>query len=66
LYATEKQMAMEIEKRERSKNFSEHEKSLLKQIGSRHPDIEDKRQTSAVESKKRNAWTSIYNEFNAN
>lgn len=48
-------MAMEVEKRVRSKNFSEHEKSLLKQIVSRHPVIEDKLHTSAVESKKRNA-----------
>ncbi|XP_031170293.1 myb/SANT-like DNA-binding domain-containing protein 3 [Sander lucioperca] len=57
---------MAAEKRLRSKNFSEHEKSLLKTIVSRHPVIEDKQHTSAVESKKRNAWKSICNEFNAN
>ncbi|XP_016114391.1 uncharacterized protein [Sinocyclocheilus grahami] len=59
-------MAMTAEKRVRSKNFSEHEKSIIKQIVSRPPVTEDKLRTSAVESKKRDAWKSICNEFNAN
>lgn len=57
---------MGAEKRVRSKNFTEHEKTLLKQIVSRYPVIEDKQHTSSAESKKRNAWKSINNEFNAN
>ncbi|XP_062268609.1 uncharacterized protein LOC133974844 [Platichthys flesus] len=53
-------------KRIRSKNYSEHEKTLLKLIVSNHPVIESKLHTAAIEQKKRSAWTAIGNEFNAN
>lgn len=53
-------------KRIRSKNFSEYEKTLLKQILTNHPVIESKIHTTASEQKKRSAWNAICNEFNAN
>ena len=53
-------------KRIRSKNYSEHEKILLKQIVSNHPVIESKIHTAAIELKKKSAWTAIGNKFNAN
>ena len=53
-------------KRIRSKNYSEHEKTLLKLIVSNHPVIESKIHTAAIEQKKRSAWTAIGNAFNAN
>ena len=56
---------MEKGKRKRSKNFSESEKILLKEIISKHSIIEDKHHDSTTELKKRNAWTAIVNEYNS-
>lgn len=53
----------------RSKHFFMHKKTLemiaSKMIASRHPVIEDKQHTLAVDSKKITGWKSICNEFNA-
>ncbi|XP_045929983.1 myb/SANT-like DNA-binding domain-containing protein 3 [Micropterus dolomieu] len=57
---------MDKGKRQRSKNFSDFERTLLKQIVSNYPIIENKQHDSATENKKKNAWTSICNEFNSN
>lgn len=50
----------------RSKNYTELEKTLLKQIASTHPIIESKNHTAATEQKKKNSWIAICSEFNAN
>ena len=57
---------MDKGKRQRSKNFSDFERTLLKQIVLNHPIIENKQHDSATENKKKTAWTSICNEFNSN
>ena len=51
--------------KENSKNYNEHEKTLLKRIVSNHP-VQSKIHTAAIEQKKRSAWTAIGNELNAN
>lgn len=53
-------------KRTRSKNYTEYEKTLLKQIVGNHAVIESKGHTAAIEHKKRSAWAAICSEFNAN
>lgn len=62
----EEVIPMAVEKINRSKNLTEHEKTLLKTIISRYSIIKNKQHTSVAESKKRTAWQSISNEFNAN
>ncbi|MBN3289414.1 MSD3 protein, partial [Polypterus senegalus] len=57
---------MDKDKRKRSKNFSEFEKTLFKQIVSNYPVIENKQHDSGTENKKKKAWISILNEFNSN
>lgn len=52
--------------RSRSKNFSEFEKTLLKQIVASNPIIESKNHTAATEQKKKNTWAAICIEYNAN
>ncbi|KAJ8399589.1 hypothetical protein AAFF_G00410000 [Aldrovandia affinis] len=49
-----------------SKNFSEIEKTLLKEIVLKYPTIENKQHDSGTENNKKNAWTAILNEFNSN
>ncbi|XP_051958198.1 uncharacterized protein LOC127626457 [Xyrauchen texanus] len=56
---------MDKGRRKRSKNFSEFEKTLFKQIASNYPVIENKQHDSGTENKKK-AWISILNEFNSN
>lgn len=53
-------------KRTRSKNYSEYEKTVLKQIVANNPVIESKNHTTATEQKKKSAWAAICSEFNAN
>lgn len=53
---------MAAEKRQRSNNFTEHEKTLLKTVVSRYPITEEE----MTQIKKMTAWQSICNEFNAN
>ncbi|KAA0722971.1 hypothetical protein E1301_Tti015643 [Triplophysa tibetana] len=57
---------MDKGQRKRSKNFSEFEKTLFKQILSNNPVIENKQHDSGTENKKKKAWISILNEFNSN
>ncbi|XDV52062.1 hypothetical protein PO909_020840 [Leuciscus waleckii] len=57
---------MDKGRRKRSKNFSEFEKTLFKQIVSNYPVIENKQHDSGTENKKKKAWISILNEFNSN
>ena len=49
-----------------SKNYSEYEEMLLKQMLSNHPVIESKNHITATEQKKRSGWAAICSEFNAN
>ena len=53
-------------KRTRSKNYTEYEKTLLKQIVGNHAVIESKGHSAAIEQRKRSAWAAICSEFNAN
>ena len=53
-------------RRTHSKNYTEYEKTLLKQIMGNHAVIESKGHTAATEHKQRSAWAAIYSEFNAN
>ena len=53
-------------KRKRSKNYTEYEKTLLKQIVGTHAVIESKGHSAAIEQRKRSAWAAICSEFNAN
>lgn len=57
---------MDQGRRKRSKNFSEFEKTLFKQIVSNYPVIENKQHDSGTENKKKKAWISILNQFNSN
>ncbi|KAA0718471.1 hypothetical protein E1301_Tti015447 [Triplophysa tibetana] len=55
-----------MDKGQSSKNFSEFEKTLFKQIVSNYPVIENKQHDSGTENEKKKAWISILNEFNSN
>lgn len=57
---------MAVATRIRSKNYTELEKTLLKQIVSNQPIIESKNHTAATEQKKKSGWAAICSEFNAN
>ncbi|CAL8331129.1 unnamed protein product [Arctogadus glacialis] len=53
-------------KRTRSKNYTEYEKTLLKQIVANHAVIESKGHSAAIEQRKRSAWAALCSEFNEN
>ena len=47
-------------------NFSNAEREELSEIVKKYPVIEDKRKTPNIESKKRDAWKGVIDEFNSN
>ena len=54
-----------VAKRKRSKNFSEYEKTLLKNVCLKNKIIEDKRSDQMTCNQKTVAWDAITMEFNA-